>query len=51
MRVELHCFHPEPEFKGYLMEEIPHDGNNSASFKCPKCGKETLMFIKWETPK
>jgi len=48
MRFELQCFHDEPEFKGYVMEPMPYLENNAVAFKCPKCGKETIVFIRWE---
>lgn len=47
MKIELQCFH-EDEFKGHVMEELDYLENNSITFKCPKCGKETIMFLRLE---
>lgn len=46
MIIKLQCFH-EDEFKGYDMKELEYLENNCITFKCPKCGKETLLFLKF----
>lgn len=48
MKIELQCFHDEPEFKGHVMIETDVLENNMITFKCPKCEKETLVFLRVE---
>lgn len=50
MKIKLKCFHEE-EFKAYDMTELSYLENNSISFKCPACGKETLLFMEFEEVK